>query len=191
MQASRSAVIGAAAVAALLGSAVAGYAQTAPAQTPRMIEVPPGAVVLVLPAATFAAPPMPAMETMMPFPAMPSPAAMLREINAMMADAQRAFAMPVQIQGARTIDAALPQGAAPVSGIFVTTVSDGRGTCTRRVVYSGSAAPQVEVSGNACTGAGLPTAAPEIKAPAKPTQHLIEVNNQPHKPPLVLAQANN
>jgi hypothetical protein len=191
MKASRSALIGAAAVAALLGSAAAGFAQTAPGHTPRMIEVPPGAVVLVLPAGTFAAPPTGAVEAMMPFPAMPSPAAMLREINAMMADAQRAFAMPVPMQGARTIDAAVPQGAGPVSGVFVTTVSDGRGTCTQRVVYSGSGTPQVQVSGNACAGPAQPTAAPEIKAPSKPAPRLLEVNNQPRKPPLVLAQANN
>ncbi len=86
------AAIGALASVALTGTAIAGT----PAPRECVIEVPPGAIVLVLPApvsmpappvqATL--PPMPAEQMVdvgFPFPPMPSPGTIIRDVNAMMA----------------------------------------------------------------------------------------------------------
>jgi hypothetical protein len=175
MHASRTAAIGAVASAALVASVAAGFAQSPSAQGKmRMIDVPPGAVVLVLPAGT-AAP----TDVAFPFPDMPSPVAMIRQMDQMMANMQRAFADP----------AAMGQ----VAGVVVTSFSNGHGTCTQRVTYGGNgAAPVVQVSstGDGCAGAGMPAAAPPVQAPPHETPHLIEVRNQPRTAaPLIYAQA--
>jgi len=194
MRASRTLVIGAVASAALIGSVAAGFAQSPSAQGRRLIEVPPGAVVLVLPATG-------PLDAAFPFPDMPSPAAMIRQMDQMMADMQRSFGSPAWIDPNRTIDAALrdmPQANGAVSGMVVTSFSDGHGTCTQRVTYTGNGAAQtVQVSstGDACGSAGMPAAgpgvgAPEIMAPNHAAPHLIQVQNHSRPvAPLTYAQA--
>lgn len=196
MKASRNALIGAAASVALLGTAAAGFAQSPSSQQGRMIAVPPGAVVLVLPAGAVQAP---AFDTAFPFADMPSPVAMIRQMDQMMADMQRSFANPGWLDPNRTIEAAmqgLPQTGGPVAGVVVTSFSDGHGTCTQRITYKGDgSAPVVQVSstGDACASAGVPTAptaAPEVQTPSHAPPHLIQVRDNTHPAaPLVYAQA--
>jgi hypothetical protein len=181
MNASRNAVIGALASVGLLGSVAAGFAQTpASQQGGRMIEVPPGAVVLVLPAGAMAAPDF-------PFPDMPSPVAMIRQMDQMMADMQRGFATQEAAFGA------LPRTEGGVTSVVVTSVSNGHGTCTQRVTYAGNGAPpvvQVSSTGDACASAGMPAATPDTQAPAGGTPHLIQVQDKARRiAPLTYAQA--
>jgi hypothetical protein len=195
MKASRTALIGAVASAALLGTAAAGFAQSPTSQQGRVITVPPGAVVLVLPAGAVAAP---AFDTGFGFPDMPSPVAMIRQMDQMMADMQRSFA---SFDPNRTIEAAMggpPPAAGPVAGVVVTSFSDGHGTCTQRITYKGDgSAPVVQVAstGDACASAGLPAATPAVQTPTLPTPahpgpHLIQVrDNTRPAAPLVYAQA--
>ncbi len=190
MIASRGALVGAMAAAALLAGVGAGFAQSQPPAASRLIAVPPGAVVLVLPAGTVAGP---AEEAAFPFPDMPSPFAMIRQMDQMMADMQHSFAL--QAAALRDLpEGALPQAAGSVAGVVVTSFSNGHGTCTQRITYRGDgSAPVVQVSssgGNACAGVGLPAGAPAIQAPAHPGPHLIQVRNQTRPAaPLTVAQA--
>lgn len=193
MKTSRTALIGAVASVALLGTAAVGFAQSPTQQQGRVIQVPPGAVVLVLPAGAVAAP---AFDTGFPLPDMPSPAAMIRQMDQMMADMQRSFAAPAWIDPNRTIEAAmhgLPGAGGPVAGVVVTSFSDGHGTCTQRITYKGDgSAPVVKVSstGNACASAGMPAATPEDPVPAHAAPHLIQVQDHTRTAaPLVYAQA--
>jgi hypothetical protein len=201
MNTSRTALIGAIGSAALLASVGAGFAQSSPAQHGRVIAVPPGAVVLVLPAgsaadAAFADVPG------MAFPQMPSPIAMIRQMDQqmdqMMADMQRSVASPAWIDPNRMIDAAMqgmPQQTGPVAGVVVTSFSDGHGTCTQRVTYSGNGAPpvvQISSTGNACASAGMPTATPTESTPRPVAPYLIQVQDRSRAPaPLTYAQAGN
>ena len=203
MSASRTALLGAVVSAALLAGAATGFAQ-APStgqQDGRVIMVPPGAVVLVLPAGSV---PMMAPEGAFSFPLMPSPAAMIRQMDQqmdrMVADMQRGLAEPD-----RAIEAALqgmPASSGAVQGVVVTMISNGHGTCTQRITYTGSrAAPVVRVAstGNGCGdvavpgSAPVPAAQPDLRAPATaPMPHLIEVKvHTTRKPakPLVYAEA--
>jgi hypothetical protein len=203
MTAFRTALIGAAASAALLATASAGYAQTQPDRQGRLIAVPPGAVVLVLPAGSVPAAALAGapVDAALPFPDMPSPAAMIRQMDQMMADMQRSVASPAWADPSRAIGAAMqdmPQAGGRVSGVVVTSFSNGHGTCTQRVTYSGNgAAPVVQVSstGNACAAAGVPAASPEVTtpsgtAPSPAAPHLIQVQNKSRVPaPLTYAQA--
>jgi hypothetical protein len=160
--------IAAVASVALLGTAVAGFAQSPAPQGSGTIEVPPGAVVLLL-------------------PDMPSPVAMIRQMDQMMANMQRSFAM----QDAAMRDSLQTGGS--MTGVVVTSFSNGHGTCTRRITYGGNGAPpvvQVSSTGDACASAGLPATAPEIQAPKPAAPRLIEVQNHTHtRAPLVYAQA--
>lgn len=150
----------------------AGGTALAASPAPQVIEVPAGAVVLVLPGgavpmmAPGAAPVMAFDEGLL------SPAAMIRQVNQMI---QQALGDP---SGDRLLAAALRQmqagfPAGPglgglVSEVVVTTVSNGRESCTRQVTYSGGqAAPKmdVRVTGHGCSGAGLLAAAPGFAAP--------------------------
>jgi hypothetical protein len=191
MSAPRSALIGAMASAALLAGTAAGFAQNSAPEGSRLIAVPPGAVVLVLPAGAVAGP---AQDVAFPFPDMPPPFAMMRQMDQMMADMQHDFAL----QAAALRDApegALRQVGGPVAGVVVTSFSDGHGTCTQRITYRGDgSAPVVQVSstgGNACAGAGLPAGGPAIQAPDHAPPHLIQVRDhaRPAPPPLVYARA--
>ncbi len=188
MKASRTVMLGAVASAGLLASMSAGFAQATPEPGGRMIAVPPGAVVLVLPAG---------MEPVGAFdmPDLPSPLAMIRQIDQqmdrMMADMQRGLATPA---------AAMSGEAGPVAGVVVTSFSNGHGTCTQRVTYKGDgSAPVVQIAatGDGCDGVSLPAATPGAtpgivpagSTPAAP--HVIQVRNGNHGPaaPLVYAQA--
>lgn len=188
MSRSKVAIGGAVAALALLVGAGVADAQSQPAQQGRVIEVPPGAVVLVLPSGTmpvglpmfggpmFASPtvagptfPGPTFDAAFPMPAMPAPDALFREVDQMMAQAQSMFASPFFAHPEQTIQAALRQGGGPVSGMMVTSFSDGHGVCTKQVTWSGNgAAPKVNISatGDACGPAGHPAAAPQQPLPA-------------------------
>jgi hypothetical protein len=178
---------------ALLGTAAAGFAQSPSAPQGRVIEVPPGAVVLVLPAGSVAAP---AFHTAFPSPDMPSPVAMIRQMDQMMAEMQRGFANPAWLDPNRAIEAAMhgmPQAGGPAAGVVVTSFSDGHGTCTQRITYKGDgSAPVVQVSstGDACASAGLPATSPGVRTPANAAPNLIQVRDDTRpKAPLVYAQA--
>jgi hypothetical protein len=151
-------------------------ASTAIAQSPtreRVIEVRPGTTVIIVPAgASLNAAPVGAMfDSAFPAPAMPDPAAMFREVDAMMNRMERAFAMPAWTDPARTWQAGMhtfPAGEG-LAGVVVTSVSDGRGTCTQRITYRGNgAAPIVNVSGTggACAALGAPAGSRELSVPA-------------------------
>jgi hypothetical protein len=191
MTASRRALIGVAASVALLGTVAVGYAQS-PTQQGRVIQVPPGAVVLVLPAGAAQAP---AFDTSFPFADMPSPIAMMRQMDQMMAEMQRGFAAMPAFPGA--MDAALPgvpQSGGRVAGVVVTSFSNGHGTCTQRITYNGDGtAPVVQVAstGDACASAGVAPTVPAVQKPAHTAPHLIEVQNRarPAAAPLTYAQA--
>ena len=188
------AALGAAASLALLAGAGSALAQNRAASGERLIAVPPGAVVLVLPAG--AAPMMPAgmFDADFAFPPMPGPGAMTREIQAMMAQAEQAFVAPAWIAPDRTIPAAmegLPAGPG-VSGVFVTSVSDGSGTCTRQVTYGGGRAPRVEMFGNACgASSGSPATLPDVRTPERAARRTIEVRHRiaPALPHLIQADS--
>ncbi|MBN9562159.1 MAG: hypothetical protein J0H14_15745 [Alphaproteobacteria bacterium] len=189
------AAVGAAAALALVGSAGIAAAQS-PSHASRVIEVPPGAVVLVLPAGSMPAIswPGPMVETAFPMPAMPDMSRLVRQMDQMMLDAQHAFASPAWTDPARTIEAAMrqmPAAEGPVSEVVVTSFSDGRGTCTQRVVYSeNDAAPKINVSsaGNACASIGHPTALPTMQKPPQRSTppHTLWVQNRTR--PIEVAQ---
>jgi hypothetical protein len=131
---------------------------------------------------------------------MPSPAAMILQMDQLMADMQRSFASPAWADPNRAIEAAMqgmPQAGGQVSGVVVTSFSNGHGTCTQRVTYTGNgAAPVVQVSstGDACAAAGapapLPSASPEVTSPHPAAPHLIQVQNKSRTAsPLTYAQA--
>jgi hypothetical protein len=198
MQKSNIAVMGVVASLVLAGGA---FAQSRIAQRGQVIEVPPGAVVLVLPGGVMRAMPMaaPMMDTAFPFPA-----DMMRQMDEMMANAQRVFASPSWANPDQTIQAAMrgmPQGGAGVSGVVVTSFSDGHSTCTRRVTYMGNgAAPKVEVSatGGGCAGAGIPAARPSIPAAEPDIQmqqptvpHTLRVENRTRVAPVEVAALGN
>jgi hypothetical protein len=197
----RTALLGAVAAAALLGGVGAASAQSNtlgnPANETRVIQVPRGAVVLVLQPGAMSAMPMSAMP-MMPFPAMPDPVAMLRQMDAQMARmnqmmevSERAFADPAFLAPDRTIEAALqgmPVAGPGMRGVVVTSFSDGHGTCTRRVTYGGDgAAPKIEVSATgdascgpagSLPGATRPAAAPDIQTPQPAAPRTWRVENR-------------
>jgi hypothetical protein len=188
MQTPRIAIVGAAASLALLGGVTAAFAAGPPGWATRFIEVPPGAVVLVLPAG-MASPPQTMIDA-----GIPVPMTLFQQVNQIMADAQRAFTEPSWIARDRTIDAAwrqMPQMRGPVSGVIVTSFFNGHGTCTQRVTYSGSAvAPKVDVrsTGNACDDAGMPAAMPAVQTP-RAVPHTLQVKND--RPTLQVAQLDN
>ena len=188
------AVAGAAAALALVGGAGIAAAQS-PSRANRVIEVPPGAVVLVLPAGAIPAmsSPGPMVDAAFPLPVMPGVSRMIQRMDQMMLDAQRAFASPAWTDPARTVETAMrrmPGAEGPVSGVIVTSFSDGHGTCTQRVVYSGNgAAPKVNVSstGNECASIGHPVALPKAQPPQRALPpHTLWAKN--HAAPIEVAQ---
>jgi len=204
---SRHILLAAAASMALIGAAGAATAQTLRAQTLRAqtlgaqpgetITVPPGAVVVIMPGAAVSSD---VADVAMPFPAFPEPGAMLRQVDAMMAQAfkaqafaDQAFAVPAFADPGRTIEAALrgmPPAPDGVSRVTVTTISNGRGSCTRRVVYQGGgAAPKIDVSdtGNVCASLGLPASEPVVTPHVAPAR-TIEARAGRPAAPIQLAQ---
>jgi hypothetical protein len=103
-------------------------------------------------------------------PLMPDPAAMIQQMNEILAQtAQNAAVLQTQF--------AAMQNAAPEAGVMITTIADGSHSCTERVTYSGgSAQPQVQLTstanGCALVGLGRPTPAllptPDLQAPSHP-----------------------
>jgi hypothetical protein len=199
------------AAAALLGIAGTAFAQSAwspGTRQGRVIEVPPGAVVLVLPAGAMpmtpmvpagaeplygpmsvspmSMPPMP-MPPMPMMPMMPDPEAMLRRVHAMMAAAERAFAAP---DGAVPV-ASMPAGPG-VSAVYVGSVVSGGQSCTRQVTYDGSGQPKIRVYGNACgvaTAPPRPVSLPAFRAPAPApaVPGMVEARNRTPAAPLPAA----
>ncbi len=137
------------AVTALLAASAGGALAASP--TDRVISVPPGATVLILPAGGA---PGWVSDSSLFDNSLISPIAMMQQVNRMM---QAAFANPAQDQ---LMQAAMRQmqSGGPSFGMVVTSISNGQGTCTRQVKYSGSPdAPKVDVSmtGDACPRACL------------------------------------
>lgn len=196
-------VLAAGAAIGLLAAAGTAVAQEGMAQehATRTIRVPENAVVLVLPpgarvlapGAQEAAVPMPF--GMMPFGAGPfgagpsdaGPASridamfqrMNTEMDAMMQAAEHQLPMQPMMGPGHTIQAMMrdmPQGA---SSVVVTSFSDGRHSCTQRMVYSGNGqAPVIHISGDACGAVApnrmVPAAVPERVAPRGHGPRLIE-----------------
>ncbi len=80
----------------------------------------------------------------------------------------------------------------PSFGMVVTSISNGQGTCTRQVRYSGSLdAPKVDVSmtGNACPAAnsGTPAVLPAPAPAQRPIPATIRVERT-HQAPIQVAQ---
>ncbi len=203
MQKAKFSLLGAVASVALLAGGLA-HAQTRTAHG-QVIEVPPGSVVLVLPGGAMRAIPMAAMP-MTPGFDTGFPVDMIqqmRQMDQMMAEAQRAFAAPAWTDPQRMIEAAIhgmPQPGGNVQGVVVTSYFDGQHSCTRRVTYSGNgAAPKVEVSASGGCGAGIAAPAPSVPAatpyiaPSQPAlPHTLLVRNRSRGPvaaPVQLADA--
>ena len=207
----RTALLGAIASVALLGGASAAFAQSRSGET-RTIQVPAGAVVIVLPPGMVApriagmsgGPAVVArdrpLQVALPMGGMPDAFAMMRHMEQLMNQSDAVFNAPMfdMASQQRLMEAAmrgvgaqmgtLPDGA---QGVVVTSFSDGHGSCTRRVVYSGHGAPTVQVSstgGAACGAPGLsptatrPAAQPDVTPPAPAATRTWRVDNQVRQP---------
>ena len=158
-------------VATLLAAGPAGAAQP---ESGHYVWVPNGATVVMLPAT-------PAMPIDVPVAQMiAQQQAMLHGMFADM-DSLLAMPMPDPEQMIRSVMQGMPQ-AAPGSGVVLTQVSSGNGTCSETIIYGPPGAngqPQVKVtrSGNACgsitksgpLGVTQLTPAPHPAAPATVT----------------------
>jgi hypothetical protein len=151
---------------------------------PQLVRLSNGAVVFVVPAMTI---PQPAFGTLftedtVPVAAMPSPFAMMRQIDAMMANARQVLDAGGSVAPDRG-----------VMSVVIESFSDGRNTCTRRVTYAGDgSAPKVEIraTGDSCGSAGTPAAAPDITpAPARSMPRTLEVDNRARTAPFQVASA--
>ncbi len=146
--------------------ALGATAQAGSPRAERTIQVPPGAVVLILPnaAAGFVAPAAPVVEQPIGFPAariMAAQEAMLRRMTQQMRMLDRltlAMPDPSQVIRAALGDAPM-QRLAPSGGVVTTIISSGissgRGVCREMITYRSTqpgAQPQVHVvrSGDAC-----------------------------------------
>jgi hypothetical protein len=155
-------------IATLLGGAVLAAPLAAPAQPPaQWVAVPPGFTAVLLP--DNAGP--------ISVPAMPDPAAMIQQMDALIAQTeQNAAALQTQVL-------AMPN-AAPETGVMITTISDGVHSCTERVTYPGNGAQaqvQLTATANGCALAGLGRATPALLPNAAP--------QSPAEPRLIQAQA--
>jgi hypothetical protein len=157
----------------------------AQSQSTRTIQVPAGAVVLVLPGMGAGGMMVPArrLDTGLPMPPLTMTAfddvfrQMDAQMDRMMALAQRGFAIqsPDRLVQAALGDPSRLGG----SSMVVTSFSDGRHSCTQRVTYAGNgAAPVVQTSGDGCTGVttGVPVPATghENMMPRAQSPRLIE-----------------
>jgi hypothetical protein len=167
-------------IATLLGGAALLAAPLAAQAQPdaQWVAVPAGFTAVLLP--DDAAP--------VSMPLLPDPAAMIQQMNAMLAQAeQNAAALQTQFVSL--------QNTAPGAGVMITTISDGSHSCTERVTYSaGSAQPQVQLTStaNGCALAGLGRPTPALlpnPAPQPPSEpRLIEAQAKPGE--MVLADRN-
>jgi len=123
--------------------------------------------------------------------------AQMAQMNAMMQamDAQMAAQMAAMPQMPAT-PAAFGNLPAGVTGIAITTITDGAKSCTERVLYPATGAQKIQVSesGNACGAltpsqpAAIPTASPIPAAPVKPAAPTtIQVENNSSPQPIMLA----
>jgi hypothetical protein len=173
---------------------------TAGAQSPatRTIQVPAGAVVLVLPGmapdATRVLVPAQRLEAGMPMQPLTMTgfddvfrqmdAQIDAQMHRMMAIAQHGFERGFAMPGPNgLVDAALGDAPRLGTGMVVTSFSDGRHSCTQRVTYTGNgAAPVIQTSGNGCTGVatGLPTPAAghDTMMPREPAPGLVQASRQ-------------
>jgi hypothetical protein len=195
MRKTTTAIIGAAGLAALGLINGDARAQGAQVQSGQIIQIPPGAVVLVLPAG-IPMQSMPMFQAAFPFPPMASPSAMFREMEQVMANAQRTFADPGWAGQNGTLEVTMPQAGGSFSSVVVTSVTDKSGTCTQRITYaSNDAAPKVEIrstNGAACAAMGMPAAAPDVNAPQRrAAPHTLMVDRRSRPAPLRVAQLNN
>ena len=178
MKSFKVALLSAAASIALAGAA---FAQTV---FPQIVQLSDGTIAVLAPVMTVPQPQFGTVSAGDPraVAAVTSPFAMIRQIDAMMDDARRAMASGESIAGDRS-----------VASVVVTSFSDGRNTCTRRVTYAGDgSAPKVEVrsTGGGCAGGGIPAASPDITpAPARSMPRTLEVENRGHTVPLQVASA--
>jgi hypothetical protein len=120
--------------------------------------------------------------------------AQMAQMTAMMQqmDAQMSAQMAAMSQRPAT-PAAFGNLPAGVTGVSITTISDGSKTCTARVLYPASGAQQISETGNACgalqfgqpagpTPSALPAAPVAPKAPTT-----IVVKNEATAKPILLA----
>jgi len=108
-------------------------------------------------------------------------------------DAQMSAQLAAMPQAVPTAMENLPAG---VTGVSITTISDGARTCTQRVLYPANGAPaKVEVSetGNACAalqlgapGGPIPSALPAAPAAPKAPSTIV-VDNAGAQKPILLA----
>jgi hypothetical protein len=114
-------------------------------------------------------------------------------------DALLATAVPVPVQMIRSVMQGAPQAAVPGSGVVVTAVSTGSGTCSQTITYGfpgngGQPTVHVSSSGNACRAVGLagpieasqpqPAPQPALPAPAVPRhERLWTIGDPPHPIP--------
>ena len=144
---------------ACLALSLAGFGAVAHAQAPqqeRVIHVPAGAVVLVLPGATDVTAPIAAPAPFgVDFPAVRMIAAqdaMLQHLmHQMQVLDQLMLPLPDPTQAIRSVKDGMPE---PGRGVVTTMVSDGRGVCRHTITYSKAVGekPVVHVaqSGDAC-----------------------------------------
>ena len=167
---------------------VTGPAVAAPPDGGRYVWVPTGAAVVLVPAAPA---------TPVDFPVarmMAQQEIMMRRMLADM-DSLMATAIPDPEQTIRSVMQGMPR-AAPGSGVVMTSISTGDGTCSQTITYGypgQGGPPQVKVSstGNACGALGAPGPVgatqvepqprPVIPAPATPRQgRLWTIGYPPH-----------
>lgn len=146
---------------ALLGACLAlplmaGAAGAAQPDGGRYIYLPPGAMVVVLPGPGVSVMPHQTLAAPADFPVAHMIAEQQSMIRSMMADMDSMMAMPMPDpqQMIRSVMQGMPQ-VAPGSGIVMTSMSSGNGTCSRTITYGYPAAggqPQVKVTqtGDAC-----------------------------------------
>jgi hypothetical protein len=140
-------------LAAWAGTALAGQPQTA-----RTITVPPGAMVLIVPAGAPASGFVPVARQPAADPMLQLIAQQDAMMHDMMAEMDAAFAQPMFPHMDQMIQAALrgtPLPAGAGNGVVFTSVSNGPGVCIERMDYvypANGGKPQVAVSrsGNAC-----------------------------------------
>lgn len=165
----------------------------------RTIQVPAGAVVLVLPGmapdAARVLVPAQLVEAGMPM----QPLAMtgfddvFRQMDAqmhrMMAIAQHGFERRFAVPGPEgLVQAALGDAPRLGTGVVVTSVSDGRHSCTQRVTYAGNgAAPVIQTSGYGCTGIATDLPTPAVghdrMVPREPAPGLVQASRHVGNPP--------
>lgn len=174
---------------ALLASSLllAGPAMAAQPEGGHYVYVPPGATVVLLPAAPVAAADFPVARMFAQQDAI---------MQRMMADMDTLMATPLPDPGQmiRSVMSGMPQ-VAPGSGVVTTFISTGNGTCSQTITYGPAAngqAPIVHVSstGNACgaihtTGPiSVAQPAPTPRPATPPKQRLWTIGYPPHAIPV-------